>query len=494
MIGVASYGQLDAWNERTWAAFGLATLAAWGGIALLSLRRRLTLDRRAGVVDTFRGALRPHFARHESLTHFDRVSLTLEDRATREGSTTTYAVRLEGRDAKVDVDEPGYWEPARNLAEEIAAFLRLPLHDAGRSGKLRPDDLDRTAGRRDRHVNPVAQPRTLRCRVEEETDTLLRVFIPSPDHRPFLGLSVIVGLFFLVVLTIELFLPLLAGRRVDWLGVALPVLIPAWVFYESARAVLTNGGLLEVTPGTFRMTLRRPFGERVVAIPATELEDLVILKPEMGGPRSLLAYFCDAVLVARSDRQSVRLGYGMAREELHWLRARIVSVLGGRDDDAPRPKGHLAARRWDLALIGASVGVLAAHLIEGRLAVCVALPFLQHLVSVGVAAGLAAGLFLRRILPAAGLALLIGLILLVGGRSEADWVQGRPRLAENPRYLRSDQSLKDRRYLSGFLPAAALLNLAAFELTLSAGEWLWRRRKRAAPGSIERNSDRGSRP
>jgi hypothetical protein len=476
--GFASFGQLDAWSDREWASFAFATLAGWAGIALVILRGCLALDRGTLVAEHSRGIFLSHFSRCESLERFDRVSIGLGGERSDKGVSTAYPVQLEGRDARIEIDTPGYWEPARNLAEEIGAFLRLPLHDPDRSGRLQPEEFDATAGRRHRHVNPVSSPRRPRCRVEEEKDGLLRVFIPHPDPRPFLGLSLIVGLFFLIPLTIELFFPLLAGRRVDWVGVALPVLIPAWVFFEAARAALTHGGLLEVTPGALRMSFQRPWGARVVSIPASELEDLVTLEPEMGGPRSLLAHFTDGVLVARSDRLSFRFGYGIKRDELSWLRTRIVSVLGGRADPEPRAKRHKLARRWDGPAIGLGVGILVAHVTTGPLAICISVPFLQHVVSVGAAAGLAAGFIARRLMGAGLVAVIVAILLTVSWRAGNESAQDRPRLAENPRYLRSAESTDNRRYLAGFIPVALALNTAALELTLALSERLWRRRKR----------------
>jgi hypothetical protein len=478
VAGFACYGQLDAFSDHEWAAFVFATFAAWAGIALAAFRRRLTLDRGEGLTERSRGAFLSHFSHREPLDRFDRVSIHLGGESSDRGVSTAYPVQLEGRDSKLEIDAPGYWEPARNLAEEIASFLRLPLHDTDRSGKLHPDEFDLTAGRRDVHVGPVSPPRKPRCRIDEETDSLLRVFIPQPDARPFLGLSIIIGLFCLVPLTIELFLPLLAGRRVDWPGVALLILIPAWVSFEAAKAVLTNGGVLEVTPGALRMTLQRPWGARVVTIPASELEDLVILDPEMGGPRSLLAHFSDGVLVARSDRESVRFGYGMKRKELAWLRSKVMSVLGGRRDAAPRPKRREVASRWDGAFIGAVIGILAAHATTGPLATCINVPFLQHVVSVGALAGLAAGLAARSLMGPSLVPAILAVLLSIGWQTGSESVQDRPRLRENPRYLRSSESIHSRRYLSGFIPVAAVLNLAGLELTLTLGERLWRRRKR----------------
>jgi hypothetical protein len=428
------------------------------------------------VVGFSRGALWPHFRRQESLAAFTRVSITLGGQHQR--GSTTYPVSLEGPRGKIEIDEPGYWEPARDLAEEIAAFLRLPLHDPGRSGKLQPHELDRTVGERGRDTDPIQAPRKLACRVEFAAAELFRVRIPPPDYRPFLGIGVIVGLFFLVPLTIELFLPLLSGRRIDWPSVALPVFLPLWVFYEMARIVVTNGGLLEVTPGAFAWTRKLPWGSRTVKIPALGLEDLVILDPETGGPRTMLSHFTHGVLVARSDHASVRLGYGLSRDELAWLRAKIVQVLGTRDGATPRPKEHkTAARPLGGALIGLVVGIVAAHVTSGALAICVALPFLQHVVSIGAALGFLAGLLTRRLVRPAPSVVLVALLLAVGSSARSDFVQDRPALQENPSYLRSSESIGGRRYLAGFLPAAALLNVVALELTLMLGEGLWRRRR-----------------
>lgn len=349
MFALGVYGQLESLRSSDTAMFFMATLFAFAGTALMAWRRERVLDRNAEVVRTSRVLLARRFTTSEALEGIRFVSIGLGREQSGEGETTTYPVSLEGHNRRIELDAPGYWEPARNLAEEVARFLDLPLRDPDRSGKLLPEEVDHTVGRRGLDLDPVREPTRLSLRVEQDSDDLLCVRVPSPDHRPFLGLSLIVGLFFLIPLTLELFLPLLAGRPVDLFFVSFVVLLPLWVFFEAARAVLLNGGLLEVTPAALRMTFPRPWGDRVVAIPAGELEDLVILRPEMGGPRSLLGHLTVAVLVARSDRASVRIGYGASREELSWLRSKIVRVVGRRNPDRP-PRPRVAAKRRARAL------------------------------------------------------------------------------------------------------------------------------------------------
>ena len=195
----------------------------------------------------------------------------------------------------------------------------------------------------------------------------------------------------------------------------------------------------------------------------------------------MLAHFTHGVLVARSDHDSVGLGYGLTRVELLWLRARIIRVLGGRGVKAPRPKRHATAgRSLRPALIGLTFGIVVAHAARGPLAPCLALPFLQHVVSVGAALGLITGLLARRHIRPAILAGLVALFLFMGTEGRSELVQSRPYLPENPRYLRSAESIGNRRYLAGFLPVAALVNLAGLELSLTVGEALWRRRRARA--------------
>jgi len=161
-----------------------------------------------------------------------------------------------------------------------------------------------------------------------------------------------------------------------------------------------NGGTLSVTPEALRFARNGLLWKSETAIPAEELEDLTLLEPEMGGARSLLAYFSDGVIVARSDRESFRFGYGLERAELEWLRYRIHEVLrqGQRRGPTKAPEEQQASDldlpvfpRWSRLWFGLLIGGLAGRLVGGPLAVCVAVPFVEEVLNVGALLGGLAG-------------------------------------------------------------------------------------------------------
>lgn len=494
LLGLGGFGQLEALREDSAAGLVFATLLAWGGAAAVTLRPVSAIDRARRVVEERFGRLLPVHLRSHSLAGLERVTLEVRSNPASQGVSTAYPVRLEGPGVGFEVDDPGYWEPAVGLAEPLAAFLDVPMTDPGRSGTRAPEELDRPLGDQARS-NRRHRPADSALAVVADGDDLLQVRIPRPYAKQFGCLSLLVGLFCMIPVTIEVLVPLLRGYSLQGrLGSLAFFCFPiALVGGAALRILLTNGGDLHVTPGRLRMSLHAPWGRRVVEIPFGELEDLVILEPEMGGSRSLLAYFSQGVLVARSDREAVRFGHGLSRKELEWIQSRVRAVMRPRERRliAPRPAAAAKldelgfSRDWKWPALGFAAGAVLAHAIPGPWRLCLRTFFLDHVVNVGGALGFAAGLLAdpaRRRLrdwpgtwgPLAG-ALLVAALLLVLPRSTG-WIQDRPVFTEGRGFSRSfvserldpeagtDAGRREQRlFFAGWLPVSAAFNVVSLE-------------------------------
>ncbi len=110
----------------------------------------------------------------------------------------------------------------------------------------------------------------------------------------------------------------------------------------------------------------------------------------------------DGFLVARSDRSAVRFGHGLSTAELVWLRGppprccdRAVGHTDSKSTSARRLIPTLGSKHR-APMFGAALGIVLAHLIGGPLAVCAAVPFLEHVLCVGGVLGFAIAMVLSR--------------------------------------------------------------------------------------------------
>ncbi|MCM2257651.1 MAG: hypothetical protein NDJ94_18605, partial [Vicinamibacteria bacterium] len=495
---LAAVGQLEALRDRSLPGFLFATLAACAMAAALFVRRRLTLDRATWTAVEGFGLVTRLSARARSIAGARCVVVRQRTVGDGEHTETRYPTTLELGADSIELDEPGTWEAALPVAESAARFCRVELRDEVADHRRKPDALDVPLRDRVPGPSPSAPPKPLQSRLLFDRPSRLRVRIPMPSVTQIVGLNVLVALFCLIPFTAMVVLPLLGGSLRDagalaWaVGSSLfPLLL---VGSASLLAVFGNGGLLDVTPARLRLVQNGILWRREVVIPADLLEDLVRLDPEMGGARSLLAYFSSGVLVARSDRASVRFGYGLPGPELDWLRARVLEVLRvGRGREADRaPVADEAAPRplpW-LVGAGAALGAVAGNLSGGPLGISVALPFLEHLLNGGTVLGALLGARLdpdgagrstrRAAVGLTGLALLLAATMLVGAPTA---LQTGSQFDETA-LLRGRTGLDERQVALGFLPCALIADTALLHALLWLALWRSRRRAGAALSSV----------
>ncbi len=408
--GVASLGLLSGLRGETGALVAALVFASVAALIAFG-RTTLVLDRRRGRIERMWGAPLPFARLLEARGPFGPVVLTqVEEERERKDQTirqTTYPVTIDAARGRTTLCALATWEAGRDFAETVARFLGIGIEDEVQHQKAAPDGLDEPlafsapAGADPSHRS--RQPSALRWNGEDE----LVVEIPRPGRplaRRFLGLLAIVGLFWVPIALcggalVEALLPLLliagAGLKLSW--------------GFGATVVANARGLTIDSRG---LVLRRRHH-----IPLAELESLLLLRPEWGGARGLLAEFFEGVLVARSDRVSVRFGHGLTRGDLQSIREQLTQLfvrLGHTQSLAaprpeapptPEPLAPVLATWFLCGIAGARLGPPASFGLN--------LPILSvSLNALGVSGALLARWLTRRSAPAARGKAATGLVAL----------------------------------------------------------------------------------
>ncbi len=391
-------------------AVGLLDGISWGALAgglamglfgafLLFARSSTAFDRHIDQIEHgFTVGVTTVFHR-QSLVGFDRVMITEKvdvshDEDGDASYSTTFKVELWGSGNSLTVASTGLWETSVPVAEAMSRFLRLPLHDRAAKRVRQPDELDlslREQRRRGSFGSSSGKPSgENRSTIVADDTRRLAVSIPRPDGRPMLAVLV----FVLVLWTLPVGL-LSRSFFIAFLPAA--VVLASWL-----KVAFGFSSEIEATPELLRVQSRGLVMRRTVEIPTDELENLALRQFEWGGPRSTLAHMLDGFLIARSDRSAVRFGHGLATAELAWLRSRLLDIVtapmsasNSRPTTARRQLPVLASKRFFL-VIGAALGIVLAHLVGGPLGICVAIPFLEHVVSVGAILGFVTAVVLFR--------------------------------------------------------------------------------------------------
>jgi hypothetical protein len=385
-------------------------LAGLPAALLLFGRAWIILDRRRRTVARGMGVLIPFWRSSEPLEEPRDVVVSREEIERNKGQdraswTTVYTVSLAGGEKPLRLLQTGLWESAVEAAEIVAHFFRAGVDDRVQGVRRSFERLDLSlregAGRQGLRAGKDLRERT-RFRMNEEADGSLRIHIPPPRRHEYLG----VGIVLLALWTVPVSLfgsPLF--------GLLPPVLLfAAWLKvaygFRAELTVTADGALFAKTWG---LVLGRS-----VRFRASELEEIVLLKPEWGGLRDVVAQIFDGLLVARSDRHSARFGYGLSTRELERLKAVLVDRLTaparekersptgrapkpGGPEDRGKPECRIPVLKHPVGPVaGLALGALAGHIFPLPFGICVALPFLEHVLSLGGLLGLFAGLVLGR--------------------------------------------------------------------------------------------------
>lgn len=237
------------------------------------------------------------------------------------GSPTCYPVRIESAGDSVTVEEPRDYHKSRQLAEEVAKLMGLPMQDST-SGEVvvreaeqldesLRDQFQRTGERLDVPVQPDG------CRVSYrlEGDALV-LDLPPPGMGPalFWGVSLIVVI---VVVVWDFFS---SPPPMNYLAVCF-ILIPLGIvlilIYSGAkgkdRITVSRRSLIVEVGKNLLLSPSRMLGGKTSEIPSDELEELAMQN--------------DQHIMARSDRVTLTFGSGLSKDELAWMYELLKYVL-----------------------------------------------------------------------------------------------------------------------------------------------------------------------
>jgi len=312
------------------SAYAIVATVALIGFLLISFRQGIVLDARERRYRRWWSVLVPVRVKKGSLDEFRRVALGNWKR-----QRAVYPVGLEGA-STLALTEIRRYQTARQLAEDLARTLHLPLFDTstGRMVVRDPEHLDESLReRRRRQGKPAAPlgepPAGLRTRVEASGGTL-RLYLPPLGFRgPSLGVMVLLGLLD-VVLVLVFLVALLQGQgavdRLLTLVVALAMVVPTALVFVKLFAAARTTQNVEATPRYLRVETRALFSSRAVEISSDAIEDLHVASAPAAGQRRGRSG-PGGPIVARGDAESISFGEHLGRQEKEWLREVLEEVL-----------------------------------------------------------------------------------------------------------------------------------------------------------------------
>jgi len=397
------------------------------GALLLFGRGRFVLDRRSQSLSwqLVLGGNWPRWTRSIESVKAVRLDELVEPASSDDDSDTTFfVVSLElSASERIELARSGSWESLLPLAEGVSAFTKQPLFDYVIDSLREPDELDVPLLQRERQEKALAPepPGDSRCEVVLD-GAITRLTFPPPDAKPVLALVAFVALLW----TVPVFL---SGGVVVSL---LPLVLLGWIWFQVRFGFRSSA---EIEGSTLRVRRQGLIVERIHEFPAAALEDLAVRTVDRGASRNIIATVTDGYLIARSDTGHVRFGWGLELRDLEWLREYILTVLEPPATETPRrvPEDDIPVGRpsWLMPLVGLFAGAMVARASGGRLELCLAVPFLEHVINVGGLIGLAIGAYLADRTSSRFRFLVWGSVVLLGA---AVFYRSHPLLQPFPTY------------------------------------------------------------
>lgn len=251
----------------------------------------------------------------------------------RSRARATHPVRLLSGGDEVQLADVTDYQKARAIAERVADYTGLSLHDAteGETAVREAGTLDESLAERARRLGEDVQwptmPPDSRVQVHHLGDATV-LDLPRPNRK--MILEGVIGLGFLLAIYGGAFGGAAYFLRgwlekfgVDGTGSVWPVviwtlaLVPVVYILLFGVALMVGRERVAVSPRVFKRIWRFPVGAWTRKIPADEIEEL------LGGG--------DAVIV-RTDRGRYRIGFALDKEERRWLHhaVRYLLVKGPR--------------------------------------------------------------------------------------------------------------------------------------------------------------------
>lgn len=357
MQGDPRYRRFIESMEMFWPFLGgsllAVTLLTGAGIASVFLLRSATVvDLRRGRVSVYRYLPFPVLSRHYPLELMGRVDLRRCSATTRTGGLGWhYDLRLETRNGTVlPLSRHRHYEEAREASEWLGAGLSVPVIDRSLDECVERDPMRLDAPPSDFPMEgPIAakavakvveRPANPRCQIELRGKTSVVVVPPHVPGWYAARRNALVGAMGLSLAAIPL-IPLLALGLKD-LREAYASLLPAsivgglilFAFFGAYRLFLghmaTREERIEWDPSGLTVT-KTGLLSRTERMRADEVEELVITRASTAyEARSLAgAFFGESpILVIRSDAGSIKVGHGLERGELEWLKSLLVEEFG----------------------------------------------------------------------------------------------------------------------------------------------------------------------
>lgn len=304
--------------------------------ALLAFGRLgVTLDRASGTFTTWRWFFMPWESEPRKLSEFTAVQLTRERQGSGRNACIVYPVRICRSSADradiVTLKQPRTYREGRTLAEQVARYVELPLADRTAGETVRqPDELDQSVAQRlQRAEARVAWPSEMtdsriQCQQRgRDLDMTLPASGLQPQHVLIIGVMLPSSMLVMAILFVftqgmdAKFVGLIMG--VELLLVTL-VIGACLVLARSRTTIVLNSNQLTVHRSFCGLASKTHF-------PLSELEEMSVQGPSRERSDRVTLLTRQPYLLLRSDRQTARVGRGLATDELNWLQQAIESTL-----------------------------------------------------------------------------------------------------------------------------------------------------------------------
>ncbi len=327
------------------------------GPVLATYRSSLTLDRSAGRLILWRGLLVPMWRREHELAGISQLHLSRERRGNGRHSRTYYPVQLRGPSSfSLELQAPESYEPARRLAESVARFLGMALHDDS-SGKLvvrqaaHLDESLRARYRRERKTTQLPrQAAAAEARLEPLPGGGHRILLPAAGRHP-AHWALLLPTAMLILFTLPGALLTPFGLGLLGLFAATTVLLMQHLARYREEITVDAGGVSLRAGGLWpsRQHMSADEIEEILApaeppgfarqlaeareLAATSGVDLVRLTSSL---ERLLRAFAPlgigSQVVLRGDLGSLGLGRHLPESEKSWLHEALVHLLASQPD------------------------------------------------------------------------------------------------------------------------------------------------------------------
>lgn len=340
------------------------------GAALVFGRMGFIFDRSTGRIIQWYGLIVPMKRKEYLLDSVDQVEMSFFSGDSDSAATWPVTLSGNGLAKPISILRPTNFAEARQLAEELARFLRKPLVDSSTGEKITRDYeyLDESYRDRIKRTGEASvllppEPSTMRSRVERTGDGLI-IHIPLNTKSIINYIPVFAPLVFAGIATLFFLPPILRQFRdsfIDFISPGFIVLI-----FIAGLFILALKGMYRLKKEFERITVTKAFlrvevlkqGKQIsTEIPLSELEDLVapttrgvmnaieapgkkkVLLGDTGTPRmpdgrpvprfllALMKMAGSKGIIARSDKTMIEFAGGLDEAEVAWILALIRKTI-----------------------------------------------------------------------------------------------------------------------------------------------------------------------